>query len=293
MKEIVKPVTLEKAWKSLLQQLTGNRNLCLPIFDWYRGQLHFQDWYRLVVACTPADWNVHFHASRVHKLQPAVTVPAALRLVDSWMKINRQGQPLARPIWKDLETICPPQTLQEEEPTIGRMIRYKDQGLRPEYSSFISYSEEDFLQVQGNLVLAMPADLNPRSAMAQAILREYDKEKIFRLRPKVGSVIHVGAAITGSPEISVWLLIVRSSSKQAIMMEDLYSALQEVAQRFSKHRQGVLHFPMLDTERGVNHLGNLYAMLDEVFYQSSVRIVLHDRVFVTIGCVHEEIGETP
>ena len=107
MKEMVKPVTLEKAWKSLLQQLTDNRNLCLPVFDWYRGQFHFQDWYPLVVACTPADCNVHFHATRVHKSQPAVTVPAALRLVDSWMKINRQDRPLARSIWKDLETISP------------------------------------------------------------------------------------------------------------------------------------------------------------------------------------------
>ena len=74
-------------------------------------------------------------------------------------------------------------------------------------------------------------------------------------------------------------------------MEDLYSALQGIALRFPSRRQGVLHFPMLDTERGVNHLGNLYATLDEVFQQSSVKIVLHDRVFVSIGCVHEEVTE--
>ena len=243
------------------------------------------------MACIPSDWTVQFHASRTHSLQPPVTVPAALRLVDSWMRVNREDQQLLRPIWKDLETICPPQATQEEEPTIGRTIKYKDQGERPQYSPFISYSTEDFLQVQGHLVLAMPADLNPRSAMAQAVLREYDKEKIFKLRLGVGSVIQVGAAITGSPDINVWLMIVRSSCKRAIMMEDLYSALQGIALRFQGCNQGVLHFPMLDTERGINHLGNLYATLDEVFQRLSVRIVLHDRVFVSIGCVHEEVAE--
>ena len=83
------------------------------------------------------------------------------------------------------------------------------------------------------MVLAMPADLNPRSAMAQAILREYDKERIFKLRPKVGSVIHVNSTITGQPGVNLWLLIVRSSQRQVVMMEDLYSALKELAGRFS------------------------------------------------------------
>ena len=118
--------------------------------------------------------------------------------------------------------------------------------------------------------------------MAQAILREYDKERIFKLKPKVGSVIHVDANITGQPGVNLWLLIVKSSQRQVAMTEDLYSTLQELAQRFPDDRTEVLHFPMLDMERGLNHLPSLYAMLDEIFHQSNLGIVLHDRIFVTI-----------
>ena len=50
---------------------------------------------------------------------------------------------------------------------------------------------------------------------------------------------------------------------------------------------------MLDMERGMNHLPNLYALLDEVFQQSSIGIVLHDRFFVTIGNVQIEIKDPP
>ena len=141
---------------------------------------------------------------------------SALKLVDSWMRINTEDQRLPRSIWVDLENICPPMESKEEESQIGRYIRYKDDGVRPDYSAFISYSNDDFLQVQGNMVLAMPADMNPKSAMAQAILREYDKERIFRLRPKVGSVIHVDSTITGQPGVNLWLLIVRSSQRRVV-----------------------------------------------------------------------------
>ena len=160
------------------------------------------------------------------------------------------------------------------------------------YSAFISYSEEDFLQVQGTMVLAMPADLNPKSAMAKAILREYDKEKIFRLRPRVGSIVHVDSSITEQPGVELWLLIVRSSQRQVAMSEDLHSALKELAGKFSDNHPELLHFPMLDMERGLNHLPNLYDLLDEIFYQSSVGIVLHDRAFVSIGQVQIEIKDT-
>ena len=48
---------------------------------------------------------------------------------------------------------------------------------------------------------------------------------------------------------------------------------------------------MLDMERGLNHLPNLYAMLDEIFHQSAVGKVLHDRAFVTLGIVQVETKE--
>ena len=265
VKERVKPENLAKAWRSLMYQQLPSQNLAMQAFDWHRGAFHFQDWYRLIDAHMPNGWDMLIVASRNHQLPPMTNVKSALKLVDSWMKTNLDGQNLPRSIWTDLENICPARESKEKEPPIGRYIRYKDKGIRPNYSAFISYSEEDFLSVQGNQVLAMPADMNPRSAMAQAILREYDKERIFRLRPKVGSVIHVDSHITGQPGVNLWLLIVRSSQWQVALLEDLHSTLQELASCLPDDSPTVLHLPMLDMERGLNHLPNLYAMLDEVF----------------------------
>ena len=106
-------------------------------------------------------------------------------------------QLLPRAIWVVLENIYPSKDSQEMVPRVERTIRYNEAQPRPVYSAFISYSTEDFLQVQGIMATAMPANLNPRAAMAQAILREYDKETIFRLRPKLSSAIHVDSTITG------------------------------------------------------------------------------------------------
>ena len=293
VRESVKPENLAKAWKSLRCQQLPSGNLIMHAFDWYRGAFHFQDWYRLVTASMSKKWDVLMVANRTHQLSPGTSVREALRLVDSWMRINIGNQQLPRTIWADLDNICPPEEPVPVEPAIGRTIRYRDDGPRPDYSAFISYSEEDFLQVQGTMVLAMPADLNPKSAMAKAILREYDKEKIFRLRPRVGSVIHVDSSITDQPGVELWLLIVRSSQRQVAMIEDLHSALKELAGKFSDDHPELLHFPMLDMERGLNHLPNLYNLLDEIFYQSSVGIVLHDRAFVSIGQVQFENLRTP
>ena len=91
------------------------------------------------------------------------SVRAALSLVDSWMRINCEDQQLPRAIWADLEDVCRSEESSKTDPPVGRFIRYKDNGSRPDYSAFITYSTEDFLQVQGTMVMAMPADLNPRS----------------------------------------------------------------------------------------------------------------------------------
>ena len=292
VKERVKPGNLAKTWRSLMYQQLPSQNLAIQAFDWHGGAFHFQNWYRLIAAHVSNGWNVLIVASWNHQLPPLTHVRDALKLVDSWMRINVGEQNLPRSIWVDLDDICPPKGSQDKESPVGRNIHYRDDGLRPDYSTFIAYSNEDFLQVSGDMVLAMPADLNPKSAMAQAILREYDKERIFKLRPKVGSVIHVDTDITRQPGVNLWLLIVKSSPRQIAMTEDLYSALQELAQRFPDDRTEVLHFPMLDMERGLNHLPSLYAMLDEIFHQSNLGIVLHDRIFVTIGKVQIDIKDS-
>ena len=56
----------------------------------------------------------------------------------------------------------------------------------PAPTEHLSYDVTDFLQVEGDMVLACPADLETNSAALRYVLRECGKENVFSLRPKVG-----------------------------------------------------------------------------------------------------------
>ena len=45
-----------------------------------------------------------------------------------------------------------------------------------------------------------------------------------------------------------------------------------------------MHFPIIDPERGAMTLRVLYSLLDRLYKDTVVQVVLHDRVYVTIGC---------
>ena len=112
-----------------MHQPLTSRNLFLEAFDWYRGGFHFQDWYQHVTACAPREWNLHIVASRTYPFSPRKSVPAALNLVDSWMRINGEDQQLPRAIWADLEDIWPPENFHSSrrihqwgEPSVIRIM---------------------------------------------------------------------------------------------------------------------------------------------------------------------------
>ena len=138
VKERVKPEILEKDLINLVHQPLPGQKL-----------FHFQDWYRFVTACNPREWKLHILANRTYRLSPEMSVRAALNLKDSWMRINGEDQRLPHATWADLKNICspPPKCSQKKDPPVKRTFGYRDEGSRPDYSAFISYSTEDFLPV--------------------------------------------------------------------------------------------------------------------------------------------------
>ena len=45
-----------------------------------------------------------------------------------------------------------------------------------------------------------------------------------------------------------------------------------------------MHFPIIDPERGAMTLRVWYSLLDRLYKDTVVQVVLHDREYVTIGC---------
>ena len=154
---------------------------------------------------------------------------------------------------------------------------------RPDYSDLIWFDDSDFSQQYGNIVIAMPADLQPKSAVARAILREQDPERVFKLKPRVGHLLHLNPRFTGIPGHNILLLITRASSRDVVLTEDWIQSLMELANLFHEDNPGIIRMLTVDAERGVNNLASLYNTLDDVFRDTYASVVLHDRVFVSIA----------
>ena len=129
-------------------------------------------------------------------------------------------------------------------------------------------------------MIAIPADMNPKSAMANTVVREFGRDELFKLRPQVGQVLTVRRDV----QSCVHLLCTRASSQNPIFTEDLDACLTRLAERFNFGERTKLHFPIIDPERGAMTLRVLYSLLDRLYKDTTVQVVLHDRVYVTIGC---------
>ena len=101
----------------------------------------------------------------------------------------------------------------------GREIVYPG-ALYPNSAEHVSYDETDFLQVEGDIVLACPADLKTNSAALRYVLREYGIEIVCSLRPKVGEMLTIPPDVNPNPNQSVHLLIVRANQRAPLLTDD-------------------------------------------------------------------------
>ena len=279
--EKVQPETLMLCIRDLLSQCPENTQLTINGLEWHRGQFTFTDWYELwSVLLNESTTSLKILPIRVH--QCPSKLDKALKLLDEWSHLHAEGQRRKEDILKQKEDILAHQDRINLEPAVGRMLIFKNASKRPDYSELIWYEESDFSQQYGNIVLAMPADLQPRSAVARAILREQNTERIFKLKPKVGHLLHLNPRFTGIPGHNIFLLITKASSKDEVLTEDWIQSLTELANLFHEDSPGIIHMLTIDAERGVSNLASLYRTLDDTFRHSHASVVLHDRVFVAI-----------
>ena len=163
----------------------------------------------------------------------------------------------------------------------GREIIYPG-ALYPNSAEHISYDITDFLQAEGDIVLACPADLNTNSAALRYVLRECGKESVFSLRFKVGEILTIPPDINLNPNQSIHLLIIRANQRAPLLTDDYLRCMTHLIQRLTDKGSAKVHLPILDPERPAFSLVNLYHTLTNMFEGTGILVVLHNRMYVSI-----------
>ena len=163
----------------------------------------------------------------------------------------------------------------------GREIVYPG-ALYPNSAEHVSYDESDFLQAEGDIVLACPADLKTNSAALRYVLRECGIEDVFALRPKVGEILTIPPDVNPNPNQSIHLLIVRANQRAPLLTDDYLRCMTYLIQRLIDKGSTRVHLPILDPERPAFSLVNLYHTLTNMFEGTGIHVVLHSRVYVSI-----------
>ena len=228
----------------------------------------------------------------IHTFEEPLQVKAAISTLDTWVRANVDNQALPRSVWQDLAEIqgrtpgvC---ILEDNEP--GREIVYPG-NLPPDAVQYISYDTTVFLQAEGHLALTCPADLETSSAATRYILQECSKEQVFTLRPQVAKVPTLTPTITSKPNETIHLLITRAIQRAPLKADDFLLCLRKLVAWLEDEGISQIHFTILDPERPVFSLTNLYRVIMDLFVDTNIHVVLHNRVYVSI--LGNEVGVRP
>ena len=190
---------------------------------------------------------------------------------------------MPRSVWQDLAAIQgrTPRVCLPADNGPGREIIYPGI-LYPAPTEHLSYDVTDFLQVEGDIVLACPADLETNSAALRYVLRECGKENVFSLRPKVGEILTIPPDVNPNPNQSIHLLIIRANQRAPLLADDYLRCMTHLIQRLMEKGSTRVHLPILDPERPALSLVNLYHTLTNLLEGTGIHVVLHNRVYVSI-----------
>ena len=203
--------------------------------------------------------------------------------LDVWTEAISDNRAMARSVWQDLAAIQgrTPRVCLPSDNGTGREIVYPG-ALYPNLVDYISYDATDFLQAEGDIALACPADLETKSAALQYILRECGKERIISLRPQVGEVPTIPQEITDISTQSVHLLVVRANQRTPLIVDDYLRCMAQRIERLADKRFTTVHLPIMDPERPAFSLVNLYHAIMNFSAGTDIRVVLHNRVYVSV-----------
>ena len=154
--------------------------------------MKFAWWLELIITCFITYPRIRLLDEWTHTFEVPLFPKAALGTLDTWVKAGSDNRAMPRSVWQDLAAIQgrAPRVCLPSDNGPGREIVYPG-ALYPNSAEHVSYDETDFLQVEGDIVLACPADLKTNSAALRYVLREWGIESVFSLRPKVGEMLTI------------------------------------------------------------------------------------------------------
>ena len=193
---------------------------------------------------------------------------------------------MPRSVWQDLASIQgrTPRVCLPSDNGPGREIVYPG-ALYPNLVDYIPYDVTEFLQARGDIALASPADLETNSAAFRYILREYGKERVFFLRPQVGEVLTIPNQITGNSTRSIHLLIVRANQRAPRLTDDYLRCMARTIRCLLDKGSTMIHLLVLNPRRPAFSLINRYHTIMNLFADTDIRVVLHNRVYVSVNSV--------
>ena len=288
----VNPGTLLICLENLRTLVEFEDTLCFHLADIYRGKFLSQHWLQLLAITFCRQTKIRLLDKYTYAFENPVTVLEALSVVHDWSRTNLGDRPLRRTVWQDHKAILDHLTPnQDNQSTVTGKLLTTHPKVKPNYLSWISYEETDILQARDTVAICCPADLLSYSAMARYVIREYGQEEIFRLRPAVGKAVHLTRSPSAPWNNEMFLLVTRASSKHPILHDVLHLCLTDLVQKLERAQITRIHLPIYDPERSINMLPAWYSMLRDHFIDSSVDIVLHDRVYVSIALVKKHLNQ--
>ena len=288
----VNPGTLLICLENLRTLVEFEDTLCFHLADIYRGKFLSQHWLQLLAITFCRQTKIRLLDKYTYAFENPVTVLEALSVVHDWSCTNLGDRPLRRTVWQDHKAILDHLTPnQDNQSTVTGKLLTTHPKVKPNYLSWISYEETDILQARDTVAICCPADLLSYSAMARYVIREYGQEEIFRLRPAVGKAVHLTRSPSAPWNNEMFLLVTRASSKHPILHDVLHLCLTDLVQKLERAQITRIHLPIYDPERSINMLPAWYSMLRDHFIDSSVDIVLHDRVYVSIALVRKHLNQ--
>ena len=139
---------------------------------------------------------------------------------------------------------------------------------RPNYVQWTTYSDTDFLQAPGTVVLCCPADLI--CTRTETISRRCitpDSLANCNLKKRNLSFMQQSFQLTSAAA------------------RDPARVPYYLSHQLHQHRITRIHSPFYDPERSIILLAAWYATLHDHFTSQNLKTILHDRVYVTIASV--------
>ena len=97
--------------------------------------------------------------------------------------------------------------------------------------------------------------------------------------------------VSNKPTQTIHLLIARANQRAPIFGDDFLLCLQKMIAWLEDRVIAQIRFPILDPERPVYSLPNLYRAVMDLFSDTNIHLVLHNRVYVSILGI--EVGVRP